>query len=220
MKLLLSLLKTIYFNFRFLPLDKAIRLPIFVYYKCKLDIKCAKIHIELPPIIYPAMVRIGFHKEAHIDSSLQSVLHLDENSRVIFKGEAHIGYGSKIIIFKGGEVEFGNNFTISSNSVIIAKNKIKFGDNNLLSWGGQIMDSDSHKIYSSDNVVRNLDLPVVVGNNVWIGCNVTILKGTIIPNNCVIGANSVLSGSSTLIERTIVVGNPAKSVHPINRWER
>lgn len=82
------------------------------------------------------------------------------------------------------------------------------------------MDSDSHKIYSSDNVVRNSDLPVVVGNNVWIGCNVTILKGTIIPNNCVIGANSVLSGSSTLIERTIVVGNPAKSVHPINRWER
>ncbi|MFR5992243.1 MAG: acyltransferase [Mediterraneibacter faecis] len=34
-----------------------------------------------------------------------------------------------------------------------------------------------------------------MGNNVWIGANVTILKGTKIGDNAVIGANAVVFGN-------------------------
>ena len=37
--------------------------------------------------------------------------------------------------------------------------------------------------------------PVVIGDNVWIGANAVILKGTYIGSNTVIGAGTVVSGS-------------------------
>ena len=36
--------------------------------------------------------------------------------------------------------------------------------------------------------------PVVIGKNVWIGANTTILAGTHIGDNCVIAAGSVIKG--------------------------
>lgn len=36
--------------------------------------------------------------------------------------------------------------------------------------------------------------PIVIGNNVWIGANSIILRGTSIGNNCVVGAGCVLKG--------------------------
>ncbi|WP_410240498.1 acyltransferase [Sphingobacterium thalpophilum] len=34
---------------------------------------------------------------------------------------------------------------------------------------------------------------MTIGNNVWIGCRCLILKGSHIPDNCVVGANSLVS---------------------------
>ena len=46
-----------------------------------------------------------------------------------------------------------------------------------------------------------------IGDNVWIGANVTILKNSVIGDNCVIGAGSVVKGKYH--SNTLVVGNPA-----------
>ena len=37
------------------------------------------------------------------------------------------------------------------------------------------------------------DLPIKIGNNVWIGGNVILLGGISIGNNCVIGAGSLIT---------------------------
>ena len=37
--------------------------------------------------------------------------------------------------------------------------------------------------------------PVKIGNNVWIGANAVILRGTVIGDNCVIGAGTVVKGT-------------------------
>lgn len=50
----------------------------------------------------------------------------------------------------------------------------------------------------------------VIGNDVWIGQNATILPGVHIGDGAIIGANSVVG--SNVDPYTIVVGNPAKSV--------
>ena len=36
--------------------------------------------------------------------------------------------------------------------------------------------------------------PVVIGDDVWIGANTVILRGTVIGRDCVVGAGSVLKG--------------------------
>lgn len=50
----------------------------------------------------------------------------------------------------------------------------------------------------------------VIGNDVWIGQNATILPGVHIGDGAIIGANGVVG--SNVDPYTIVVGNPAKSV--------
>lgn len=51
---------------------------------------------------------------------------------------------------------------------------------------------------------------VTIGNDVWIGANVTILDGVTIGNGCIIGANSVVVND--IKPYTIVGGVPAKEI--------
>jgi len=52
--------------------------------------------------------------------------------------------------------------------------------------------------------------PTKIGDRVWIGANVTILKGVTIGNDAVIGAGSVVT--KDIPEKAIAVGNPAKVI--------
>lgn len=65
----------------------------------------------------------------------------------------------------------------------------------MIAAGVNIMDSNGHLV-KSKNRTKEHDAPqaIVIGNNVWIGLNAIILKGTIIGDNCVIGANTVVKG--------------------------
>lgn len=51
---------------------------------------------------------------------------------------------------------------------------------------------------------------IVIGNNVHIGINCTILPNTVIGDNCIIGAGSVLRGRFPI--DSVIVGNPAKVI--------
>lgn len=50
----------------------------------------------------------------------------------------------------------------------------------------------------------------VVGNDVWIGQNVTFLPGVHVGDGCIIGANSVVA--KDVPPYSVVVGNPAKVI--------
>lgn len=50
----------------------------------------------------------------------------------------------------------------------------------------------------------------IIGNDVWIGCNVTVLRGVKIGNGAVIGANSVVT--KDIPSYAIAVGSPAKII--------
>lgn len=52
--------------------------------------------------------------------------------------------------------------------------------------------------------------PTKIGDRVWVGANVTILKGVNIGNDAVIGAGSVVT--KDIPEKAIAVGNPAKVI--------
>ena len=80
------------------------------------------------------------------------------------------------------------------------------------------MDSDTHEILDKDCTRMNEDREIVFGDKIWIGCRTIVLKGSRIPSNCVVGANSLISGQQ-FEERTIIVGNPAKSIKRIGDWK-
>jgi acetyltransferase-like isoleucine patch superfamily enzyme len=80
------------------------------------------------------------------------------------------------------------------------------------------MDSDTHKIYGKNLEMINSDQEVKIGDKVWIGCRTTILKGSVIPDGCVIGAGSLVTGTKFTPD-SIIIGSPAKSVRTIDGWE-
>ena len=86
------------------------------------------------------------------------------------------------------------------------------------SWDCLVMDSDTHKIYGNHSGMINPDQEVKIGDKVWIGCRTTILKGCVIPDNCVIGAGSLVTGTE-FTPNSIIIGSPAKSVRTIDGWE-
>lgn len=69
-----------------------------------------------------------------------------------------------------------------------------------------------------DYITRNKGLeyakPIEIGNNVWIGGNVTILPGVKIGDDSVIGAGSVVT--KDIPSDVIAVGNPCKPIKEIN----
>lgn len=111
-----------------------------------------------------------------------------------FQGKATIGSGSVLCINKSGICCIGEKFRVTAGASLICRHKITLGSNVLISWDTLIMDSDHHLIFNAGNKLLNPDAPVQIGNNVWIGCRSTLLKGTAVPDGCIVAAGAVLTG--------------------------
>ncbi len=74
------------------------------------------------------------------------------------------------------------------------------------------MDRDYHKI---DGVAEGC-APIRIGDNVWIGCQATIMKGVTIAPGAVVAACSVVTHD--VPPRAVVAGNPAQVVRDEVHW--
>ena len=89
----------------------------------------------------------------------------------------------------------------------------------MLSSGIKFKTGDSHSIINSDKNVRiNPDGNVNIGDHVWIGQEVIILKNTHIGDNCVIGIRSLVT--KDFGENLLVAGIPAKIIKQKINWTR
>jgi len=114
-------LKTIYFNLKYLPFRQAIRIPILVSKRVYLQRTRGKIILDCP--IQSGMIRIGYGKSGISDQKAsRSIWRV--SGTVIFKGRAYIGHGLKLSV--GGTLILGNEFKITSESHIVAENRIEF----------------------------------------------------------------------------------------------
>lgn len=103
--------------------------------------------------------------------------------------------GAKIRVRKGAECIIGNNSSVNSNNMIACHERIIIGDNVQLSPNVQIYDHD-HDFRFEGGLTKNKfkTAPIEIGDNVWIGANTVILRGTKIGDNSVVGAGCVLKG--------------------------
>lgn len=98
-------------------------------------------------------------------------------------------------------VEIGSNCGMSG-TVIGAVKRIKIGNNVRCGANTLITDSDWHW----DDYRSGEPAEVIIGDNVWLGVNSTVLKGVIIGDNSVIGANSVVT--KNIPANVVAAGNP------------
>lgn len=58
---------------------------------------------------------------------------------------------------------------------------------------------------------------MILGRNVFIGCNCIILKGTKLGDNCIVGAGSVVHGEFP--EGCVLAGNPARIIKKVEEQQ-
>lgn len=120
------------------------------------------------------------------------------------------------IICDHGTLRIGKNVGISS-STIVCHREISIGNNVLIGGNCVIYDTDFHSLdadlrASHKEPRDSIGMKAVeIGNNVFIGAHSTILKGTVIGDNSVIGAGSLLAGS-IVPSNQVWAGNPAKFI--------
>lgn len=216
LKFLLRLnFKSIYFNLKYLPFRQAIKLPILISNKVYLRVTSGKLIIDCP--ISTGLIQFGYGNVGIFDNKKSRSI-WEVSGKIIFKGKCNIGHGSKISVGSSGVLILGENFVTTAETSIVAFTEIQFGNNCLLSWDILVMDTDFHKLKDELGNIINKPRPIIIGDKVWIGCRCLILKGTIIPNNCVIGADSIVSKVLEK-ENCLYVGSPCKMVKENISWE-
>jgi acetyltransferase-like isoleucine patch superfamily enzyme len=205
--------KSIYVNFSVLPFKDAIKLPIIVSRKTKLSSLSGRVILDKNKT---GIIRIGFGNVRLVDFAYErTIFHLE--GTIHFRGKCKIGKASKIEVGTDGYLDIGENFTISAKSKIICHKSVKIGKNSTFAWDSLIMDTDYHDIYNASKECINEDKEILIGEKVWIGTRSTILKGSVIPDNCIVAANSLLAKIYNQ-EHCIVAGNPAKVVKKNVFW--
>jgi acetyltransferase-like isoleucine patch superfamily enzyme len=61
-----------------------------------------------------------------------------------------------------------------------------------------------------------LTAPIIIGNDVYIGLNTTILPGTKIGNRCIVGACSLVKGEFP--DNSVIAGVPAKRIKSVDEY--
>lgn len=116
-------------------------------------------------------------------------------------------------------VSIGQNCSFEGGRILVADSAgLSIGDNCIFSWGLNILTSDMHSIIDSETSRRiNNGKEIVIDGGVWCGINVSIMKGSKIPEGVIIGASSVIRANDVMCKRSIYSGNPVtlfkKNIH-------
>lgn len=131
--------------------------------------------------------------------------------RIRLGNRVSINSGSQFIAGKNGFVHLGSGAHVSRHSVLAGAGGIEIGDFCKISSGVMIYTVTYQR--EKDVLLRDAPAnhqPVILGNDVHVGANATILPGVSIGDNAVIGAGAVVI--KDVPANTTVVGSPAKPI--------
>lgn len=142
----------------------------------------------------------------------------DSNSKIIFKGHITMAQGSTIKAICGGKLILGKNLWFNYNCKILCKHSITINDDSLFGWNVTISDGDGHPIFDESKKIINNPRDIIIGQHVWIGYNASIMKGSYISENSVVGCNSLVN--KQFYEKNIIIGGiPAKLLKNNITWK-
>lgn len=172
------------------------------------------------------------------DSPLHQTMHRVSQEALRTTGELNSGYqepervrqllaqltgklvDETVTVFPPFHSDFGKNITLGKR--VFINSGCTFQDQ-----GGVVIGDDSLIGHNTVLATLNHDLapnrradmhpaPVVIGRNVWIGSNVTVLPGVTIGDNAVVAAASVVT--KDVPENSVVVGAPARVVRSLAHY--
>lgn len=119
-------------------------------------------------------------------------------------------------------IDIGDHSTVAGKTefAVIEGTEIKIGKDCMFSSNITFRTGDSHGIVDAVTGDRcNPSKSIYIGDHVWCGNSVIVLKGTNISNDAVIATGSVVCGIGSE-SNSIIGGNPAKIIKSGISWKR
>ena len=139
-------------------------------------------------------------------------LHMDKKARVSLGRETVSRFGL-FLRAEGGRLTIGDKCFFNTHVSVTCLERIEIGDRCQIANNVVIVDQD-HDYRAGWGRYRTA--PVVIGNDVWIGANAVILKGSEIGDGAVIAAGAVVRGK---VEPHSLYLGIAKGGRPLSRKE-
>ena len=112
----------------------------------------------------------------------------------------------------GKHVYANFNLTLVDDTHIYIGDHVMIGPNVTIATAGHPIDPDLRRD------VAQFNIPVHIGNNVWIGANSVVLPGVTIGENSVIGAGSVVT--KDIPANVVAVGNPCRVLREVGQHDK
>lgn len=184
---ILSIIRSAWLNFKYLPFQQAYKLPILIY---KGSIR-NKGKIILKGDIKHGMIRLGVNTVSIFPNN---GIIFENRGTVIFHGSAYIGNNSGISVSNTGVLEIGQQFSASTGLKIACYDHISIDGRVLIGWNVFILDTNFHALTNNltSEVNRKGHAPIKIGHDVWIANGCKLYKGVSIPPLCVVGGDTIL----------------------------
>lgn len=176
------------------------------------NLKCIIYRIKVHIISLHCKVRgtiCHIEKSSKISSDVRVILR--RKGEIKIDANATLCKNSKIIIDMG-KLLIGNNTCIGENCIFNCFETICIG-NNVVTADNVSFITNTHNYEDVTKPINEQGgefRPISIGDGSWIGINSTILDGTVIGKNCVVGAHSVVKGYFP--DYCVIAGIPAKII--------
>ncbi len=170
------------------------------------------------------MALIGENVWISSEASILNNAHPKEKFRI---GKNSRIMGSLLLFDFDGEIEIGEDCFIGPNTRIWSAKKIKIGSRVLIAHNVNIHDNISHPLDAIERYNENVHFvntgihtktdikpaEIIIGDDVWIGFNATIMRGVKIGEGAIIGANTLVK--EDIAPWTVNIGNPSRVIRTI-----
>lgn len=125
----------------------------------------------------------------------------------------NIGYRITLDIQKNGKLVLGDRVNLTQDIIISSIESVEISDDSLIAENVSIRDGDHQfKLGININTQSLTSSKISIGKDVWIAAGVRVLKGSTIPDGCIIAANSLVLGKSELVSNMIYGGIPVNKI--------
>ncbi len=203
----IKFIKTVWFNFKMLPLKQAILLPVYIYGRTSFRNTKGEFIIEAK--VKPGMIKIG-KKDKYVMTTIPYSIWTIEG-KITFHSDFRFYGGSYVFCAKNANLSFMGGGFCGSNVKIICFDSITLYDTRV-TWDCQIMDTSYHYLEVMDHPgeFKPLTTPIVLGSHVWIGNNSTITKGVVLPDETIVASHSLVNKNySDIGPYNMLAGVPA-----------
>lgn len=155
-----------------------------------------------------------------------------KSSKIIIEADnANLSFGTSpeinnlsvfVRLGKNQKLKWGNGSTITGGYIELCETNasVQIGQDCMIGWHVSIVATDFHSVIDKKTKkVLNGPGNIVIGDKCWLGHGVRLLKNANIPDNTIVGAESVVT-KKFKDRYTVIAGNPANVVKRNVCWDR